>query len=183
MELELKILIDVIKRLKNLEIPYMITGSVAMNFYTEPRMTRDIDIIVEIKSEEKGKFLHEFGDEYIISETAITEALRYNYLFNIIHKKFVFKVDFIIRKTDEYSKIAFSNRKLIDVDKQKIVIISKEDLIIAKIAWSQDSRSIQQKTDVIKLLQTNPDLVYIKKWLRNLNLYKFAEEFIGERYF
>ena len=31
----------------------MISGSTAMNYYSEPRMTRDIDIVVEIESPEK----------------------------------------------------------------------------------------------------------------------------------
>ncbi len=43
MSQELEVLKIVTKRLKNANIPYMITGSVAANFYAVPRMTRDID--------------------------------------------------------------------------------------------------------------------------------------------
>jgi hypothetical protein len=35
---------EIVRRLDNAEIKYMFTGSVAANFYTVPRMTRDIDI-------------------------------------------------------------------------------------------------------------------------------------------
>jgi len=36
-------------------IPYMISGSIALNVYTIPRMTRDIDIVVEL-TENKVEF-------------------------------------------------------------------------------------------------------------------------------
>ncbi len=41
---ELEVLKMVAKRLESRNIPYMITGSVAMNFYAVPRMTREIDM-------------------------------------------------------------------------------------------------------------------------------------------
>lgn len=41
--------IDVLKlvgeRLDRAGIPYMVCGSMAMNYYAQPRMTRDIDLI------------------------------------------------------------------------------------------------------------------------------------------
>ena len=40
---EIEILKMVVKRLVSARIPYMVTGSIAANFYTTPRMTRDIE--------------------------------------------------------------------------------------------------------------------------------------------
>jgi len=45
---ELEVLKEVARRLKQAAIPYDFTGSIAANFYTVPRMTRDIDIVVEL---------------------------------------------------------------------------------------------------------------------------------------
>ena len=45
---ELQVLKEVARRLDDAGIPYMVTGSIAANFYTVPRMTRDIDIVVEL---------------------------------------------------------------------------------------------------------------------------------------
>ena len=36
-------------RLEAADIPYMMTGSMAMAIYSVPRMTRDIDLVIEIK--------------------------------------------------------------------------------------------------------------------------------------
>jgi len=44
---------DLLKRItgifKSLNIPYMLSGSMAMNFYSVTRATRDIDIVVHIQ--------------------------------------------------------------------------------------------------------------------------------------
>ena len=36
------------KALEKAEIPFMVSGSMALIVYTVPRMTRDIDIVIEL---------------------------------------------------------------------------------------------------------------------------------------
>jgi hypothetical protein len=45
---ELEVLAIVTDRLEAAAIPDMVTGSFAANYYALPRMTRDIDIVVEL---------------------------------------------------------------------------------------------------------------------------------------
>jgi hypothetical protein len=45
---ELEVLRIVAERLEPAGIPYMLTGSMAANYYAVPRMTRDIDLVVEL---------------------------------------------------------------------------------------------------------------------------------------
>lgn len=47
---ELKIFRNVIEKLNNNDIHYMISDFVAMDYYATPKMIRDIDIIIEIKN-------------------------------------------------------------------------------------------------------------------------------------
>ena len=46
MKNELDIVRDVSMRLEQGSLAYMLTGSMAMNYYAQPRMTRDIDVVV-----------------------------------------------------------------------------------------------------------------------------------------
>ena len=39
-------------RLNDLNVPYMVTGSVASIVYGEPRMTHDIDLVIELSNED-----------------------------------------------------------------------------------------------------------------------------------
>ncbi|HHE38785.1 MAG TPA: hypothetical protein ENL20_09475 [Candidatus Cloacimonetes bacterium] len=180
---ELQILFDIINKLQKLNINYMLTGSMAMNYYAEPRMTRDFDIIIEISSPQKKDFFASFSNEYYLTETAFKEAIKYNSMFNIIHKEKVFKADMIIKKKDEYSIQAFERKQIETINKHFVNIISKEDLIISKIEWAKDSKSAQQKADIINLLNTGYNKEYIVRWLKNKRLLDFANGFIHERYF
>ncbi|MEA3475402.1 MAG: hypothetical protein U9R23_03005 [Candidatus Cloacimonadota bacterium] len=183
MKNEFDILFDIINRFNEINIPYMLTGSLAMNYYAEPRMTRDIDFIIVLQPKMKIGLIQKFKDDYYISEKAFSEAIKYNSMFNIIHKQSVIKADLIIRKNSEYRENEFKRRKKVIIQGHSIYIVSKEDLIISKIFWSRESKSEIQKRDIINLLNDNYDKNYLIEWLKKIELYNFAKEFVGERYF
>lgn len=61
--LELAVLSDVVSRLELADFDYMLTGSVAMNYYAQPRMTRDIDIVVALADTDSDKIIEIFQDD------------------------------------------------------------------------------------------------------------------------
>jgi hypothetical protein len=66
---ELDIVSDVSKRLDNAGIGYMLTGSMAMNYYAEPRMTRDIDLVVALRPEDAGAVIGLFSRELCVTRS------------------------------------------------------------------------------------------------------------------
>ena len=72
---ELSILFDVIKRLDQATIPYMVTGSMAMAFYATPRMTRDVDIIINLLPMHANKVYDLFKDDYYIDKETVRQAI------------------------------------------------------------------------------------------------------------
>ena len=101
--LELAVLSDVTARLESAGFEYMLTGSVAMNYYSQPRMTRDIDIVVSLGGSDAGKIVKIFESDYYLSADAVADATRQQSMFNIVHLESVVKVDFIVRKDTELS--------------------------------------------------------------------------------
>jgi len=167
---EIEILKDVVKRLSKNKIEYMISGSTAMNFYSIPRMTRDIDIVISIDINSVEKVFSIFKDDYYIDREDIRDAVKYNSMFNIIHLKDVFKIDFIIRKNNEYRILEFNNKKRVQIDEFDIYIVSIEDLIISKLYWAKDSESEIQINDVKNLIKNEFNLKYVKKWCTQLGI-------------
>ncbi|OQX98067.1 MAG: hypothetical protein B6I24_06520 [Bacteroidetes bacterium 4572_128] len=148
----------------------MVSGSIALNIYTIPRMTRDIDIVLELKENGINEFLTLFPDSYFNKNT-IKDEVRRQGMFNIIDHKTGFKIDFIVRKTTEYFNLAFKQRKRVKELNTELWVIALNDLIIAKIIWIQDFKSGKQINDIENLL-LNPEknINYIKKWCNKLNL-------------
>jgi len=101
----------VARRLDGTGIAYMITGSTAANFYAVPRMTRDIDIVVELSGRDIGKFIRAFEKDHYLEPEAVREAVKNKGMFNLIHDQYIIKVDFVVRKDTPYRRREFSRKK------------------------------------------------------------------------
>ncbi len=168
----LNIIKEVAKRLEDAGIAYMFTGSTGLNFYTIPRMTRDIDIVVELDYEDAEKVYGLFEKDFYIDMAMISDAIKRHGVFNIIHLESVFKVDFIIRKDSPYRLEEFKRRKKIVFEGMEIYIVAPEDLTLSKLFWIKETPSELQMRDVKSILQTvkGLDFAYLDKWAEHLGV-------------
>lgn len=169
---ELEILRIVVERLERSHVPYFISGSMAANYYSVPRMTRDIDIVLELKPSHLKLFIESFRNDFYVEEEFVKEEVDRRGMFNLIHKEYAFKVDFIIRKETEFQDLCFKRRREVRLEDYTAWMISREDLVIAKLLWAKDSLSGLQLRDVKNLLLTagNLDTAYLKQWVSRLSL-------------
>lgn len=179
---ELDILKLVANRLNTAEVDYMLSGSVALTFYGKPRMTRDIDIVIVLSTQEIDRFVKIFEQDFYIDRDMVEDAVRNQSMFNIIHLETVIKVDFIIRKTQEYRILEFSKRKKMQLEEQEVSVVSLEDLIISKIYWAKDSFSEMQIKDIVSLLGLDVDMVYVQDWCARLGLDLILRRVLDERH-
>ena len=91
--------------LEALGVPYMVTGSVASTLYGEPRLTLDVDLVVEIAPERVAEVLSAFpeGEFYRPPlEVARIECRRESRgHFNLIHHETGMKADVYVAGQDE----------------------------------------------------------------------------------
>jgi|SRR5687767_3275884 len=173
---ELDALRDISSRLTDAGIPFMLTGSLAMSFYAIPRMTRDIDLVVELESIDPERLVKLLEPDYYVSREAIMEATQYSSLFNVIHRASVVKIDCIPRKPDEYHVLEFRRRTQVTVDDFTLWVVSREDLILSKLLWARDSHSEIQLADVRNLLDPSVDTGYVSQWSERLGISALWEE-------
>ena len=170
MQNELDIVRDVSARLDSAGLAYMLTGSMAMNYYAQPRMTRDIDLVIALQAGDTERIVRLFSPDYYVSREAVESSIAHESLFNLIHQESVIKVDCIVRKQNEYRRAEFDRRQRIKIRDFETWIVSKEDLILSKLYWAKDSRSEQQLGDVKNLVSTGCDRAYIERWTTPLGL-------------
>jgi hypothetical protein len=173
---EIDIVRDISRKFEQAHVPYMLTGSMAMNYYAQPRMTRDIDVVIAISSDDVDRVAALFRRDYYLSEENIRQSLAQESIFNLIHQESVIKVDCIIRKSSEYRRIEFERRQKISILDFTTFIVSKEDLIISKLFWAKNSHSDVQLRDVRNLLATGYDAAYLRHWTRKLGVDNLLEE-------
>lgn len=173
---QLKVLEEVIQKLNEASIDYMLTGSLAMSFYTEPRMTRDIDIVISLKNLKASSFAKLFQDKFYIDADSIELAIQHEKMFNMIHDETGVKLDFIIQKNTEFEIEKFRHKKNLNLSDFSCSTISKEDLIIQKLFWAKDSLSEMQLKDVKNLLKSGYDESYVNEWIEKMNLQSIWSE-------
>ncbi len=173
---ELDILLDVSRRLISAGIHYMLTGSFAMNYYAQPRMTRDIDLVADLIDRNVESIVRLFEPDYYVPSEAVRNAIEHRSIFSLIHQDSVIKVDFIVLKDEPYRQEEFSRRRAITIGNARIFIVSREDLILSKLLWARDSRSEMQLRDARNLLSADCDLDYLRSRAKTLAVDKLMEE-------
>jgi len=178
-ENELDVLRDVSKRLESAEIAYMLTGSVAVNYYAQPRMTRDIDLVVALEVADAETVVSLFEKEYYLDPQVVSDAIARRSIFNLIHNEAVIKVDCIVLKSDSYRQEEFARRKQVNLGDFQTWIVSREDLILSKLYWARESKSELQLRDVTNLLGRDCDMTYLRSHAEMLGLDELLTEALG----
>lgn len=178
MDEQLEFLKMIATRLDQAGIPYMLSGSVAMAVYSEPRMTRDIDIVVEYRPEDAARLASLFTDNCLVDPDDVEDAARREGMFNVIHREWVMKADFIARKAAPFRQEEFSRRTRVRIEGIEVSVVTPEDLILSKLAWAKDSGPGLQTRDVQVLVSTRTDLdwTYLNRWAAELGVKSVLDE-------
>jgi len=105
----------------------MLTGSVAMNYYAQPRMTRDIDLVVSLNETQAEAVFRLFEREYYLDRQSVAHAVSRRGMFNLIHNDAVIKVDCVVLKPNAYRQEEFARRRQINLGDFETWIVSRED--------------------------------------------------------
>ena len=126
----------VVSVLERLDISYMVVGGFAAILHGEPRMTLDVDILVDMHPRHIPAFVEAFPlPDYYISEEGIRDSLRRRYPFNVIQPTTGAKIDLVPLPRDPFTLAAFQRRQPLEYDEfdHTAVFITPEDIVLAKL--------------------------------------------------
>jgi hypothetical protein len=169
----------VISAFDKLSILYYIGGSIASSVYGIARATMDVDIVADIKIENIFPLKQILGNEYYIDENMIEEAIHRVSSFNLIHLETMIKIDVFIHKHQSYQEESLRRKQKDTIedseDATEFYFSSPEDIILNKLQWYEMGNRISERqwldvTGVIKVQQKKLDIVYLRKWGKDLGL-------------
>jgi len=174
----------VIQAFEKMSIPYYIGGSIASSVYGMARATMDVDVIADLMVTHIPRLKQILENEYYIDAEIITDAIRTNSSFNLIHLETMIKIDVFIHKDEPYPLEALQRiRKdtLEDTANVEFYFSSPEDIIIHKLQWYKMGGFVSERQwlDVIGVIKVQGDLLdkkYLAGWSRKLGLSSLLKE-------
>lgn len=182
------ILLLVASLLEKYRINYLLTGSLAVSYYGYPRATHDIDFIIELRKEEVQKLfkaIKELCRSFLADELDIEEAVKKSSQFNLYHPQTGIKIDFWISKETPFELNKFKRKTVIFMDKQKVALISAEDLILTKLLWSkkiESERHLHDCSGILKIQREKLDKKYLNLWAKKLDVLNIFEKVLTMKF-
>lgn len=170
----LNIFVDVLQKLEQHKIPYMIVGSIASMIYGEPRMTHDMDIVIDLLPEHVKTLekIFPLDQYYCPPEEIIRAEMIQRGQFNLLHHESGLKIDLMIRKNSAHSIEEFKRRRKTPlIGDIEAYIATAEDVIIKKLVFYREGQSDKHLKDIRGILaETEIDKNYLMHWIHELKL-------------
>jgi hypothetical protein len=157
-------------------IRYLIGGSVASSARGVPRMTIDVDLLVELAEEQADGLVTALGRDWYADADAIRASLRLGRPFNVIHMSSGQKFD-IFPAVSEFHRAELERASRLPVgggDARRYPVASREDILLAKLVWFRQGGEVsdRQWSDITGLAGGGDGLDggYLEEWANRLGV-------------
>jgi hypothetical protein len=154
----LNLFLDILLKLEELDIPYVIIGGFAATMYGITRATFDIDIIVSMDQQHMQQLAAAYpSPRYYPDPLQMEKATQIGDTFNIIDSTRGEKADLFPLTMDKRYKPAFENRirRNIDIPGRGSFFVwaaRPEDVIVGKLMAWEEGRSGRHTSDIYEMM-------------------------------
>lgn len=170
-----ELLREVIEVLERLGVPYLLVGSIASGVYGEPRLTQDIDVVVDLRPGQVPALCEAFpSPDYYVSREAALQAVHQPGQFNVIHPTSGNKIDFMVAGSGAWDRQQFVRRRRVEVlPHRQGFLAAPEDVILAKMQYYREGGSEKHLRDITGILKVSGEMVdrdYVARWAGELGV-------------
>lgn len=156
-------------------IAYFLGGSAATAIHGEPRMTNDLDFVVDAEAHQVPGLVSALGADFEADSEALVRAARLRSSWNLFYLPDFTKIDVFFLRTSAYDRVEFDRRQAHRLPgvTTPLWVKAPEDSILRKLCWFRDGggTSDRQWRDVVATLRTNAgrlDEGHLDAWAERL---------------
>ena len=178
----------VIDAFEQLNIPYLIGGSLASALHGTARSTLDTDLVADLQPEQVNPLVEMLLNEFYVDDEMVLDAIIHQGSFNVIHLSTAFKVDVFITKQRGFDRMQLQRRQLeviVDEPERRAYVATAEDIILAKLEWYRMGGEVSDRQwrdilGVIKVQAGRLDADYLQKWSVELGVSDLLQKALKE---
>lgn len=187
-----QVLLEVTRVLEELEVPYVVGGSLASSLHGIPRSTQDADLVAALRTDHIQPFIGRVDGSFYLSPERVEAAVRQRTSFNLIHLKSMIKVDLFVFSETPLARQEMARRQILPIPGEPeayLQVASPEDTILQKLLWYRKGGGVSERQwndilGVIKVQGRALDLGYLKEWaersgIEDLLAQAFADSGVG----
>ncbi|HKH44022.1 MAG TPA: hypothetical protein VKM72_05095 [Thermoanaerobaculia bacterium] len=167
-----QVLLEVTRVLEELDVPYVVGGSLASSLHGIPRSTQDADLVAALRPEHIQPFIGRVEGAFYLSPERVEAAVRRRTSFNLIHLKTMIKVDLFVFSETPLARQEMARRQVLPIPGEPeahLQIASPEDTILQKLLWYRKGGGVSERQwndvlGVIKVQGRTLDLSYLNEW-------------------
>lgn len=167
-----QVLLEVTRILDELEVPYVVGGSLASSLHGIPRSTQDADLVAALRTDHIQSFIGRVEGVFYLSPERVEAAVRRRTSFNLIHLKTMIKVDLFVFSETPLAKQEMARRQILAIPGEpaaRLQIATPEDTILQKLLWYRKGGGVSERQwndilGVIKVQGKALDLDYLREW-------------------
>jgi len=179
-----EVFVDCLRRLNGQELRYMVTGSMASNYWGIPRTSHDIDIVIQLPPSSVEGLVAAFQGDFYLDTAQIQAAYQPPYQFKAIDTRSNMKVDFWLLRPAPFEREMFARRVQVHVFGERAWVFTAEDVILHKLYWNKITPSDRQLGDaagVVAIQGASLDHSYMRQWAAEIGVIDLLEGLLAGR--
>ena len=166
------------KILSDQKVAFHFTGGLAASFYGEPRLTQDVDVVVQIQNEKAGQIIKSLSEKFSVESSVAKEAIKNKRLFQAIDEANMVKIDLHIGEKIPGELTRSKKSELFQGC--KVPLVSVEDSILSKLIWIKEGseKAIKDVQTIFKA-QKNIDKSYLEQKAQELGIETQLHQFLN----
>jgi hypothetical protein len=165
---------------------YFVGGSLASSIYGEPRVTNDIDFVIDIGIGKIERFIGLLGTDFEVDVDTLRDAVLHGRSANGFYLPLVLKIDFFGNARGPYDEAEFARSRPVEVRSGRALMVkSPEDTVLRKLLWYREGGEVsdRQWRDILGVLRAQNgtlDIAYLRDWASRLQLSPLLERAMSE---
>ncbi len=173
-----ELVIAVFDALGDLDIPFMVSGSLAANFYGVPRATQDADLVLELNRLPIDAFAQRLAAHFDVDSQIAFETVTGSRRIVARARDSAFQVELFDLTDDPHDRERFARRRHVDVLGRTVTMPTAEDVIINKLRWwrlAGRSKDFDDARNVLAVQKATLDREYLNRWSGDLDVLEELE--------